>query len=384
MRRIIALSLIVLGLAVPAQAQILFQMDTSSGAAPLAGFDTTEGDAEVGVVVDRTRVAGAGPDGQDVYRFDFLHDASQLNVGSAYGGEFYLGWFKDVGAPPTAGDSRFARFRFKVSTATTFEAINSSTGASSQIIHKLLILGDGATGRTIVSVHGDVASGTFELQVGRDGGGNLKFPGLLRNTWYDVQVETVTGGSGSITAWINNDTYASPDGTVTGLAMGAALYDWFAFGYYNNRMLAASPAVYSIDLTDAVYATTFDSAWAAGGGGGSTVPGAPTIGTATSGNAQATVTFSAPASDGGSAVTGYTVTSSPGGFTGAGAASPITVTGLANGTPYTFTVTATNAIGVSSASAASNSVTPTPPPASVGGRKLRVVGSWCLFREVLQ
>ncbi len=93
-----------------------------------------------------------------------------------------------------------------------------------------------------------------------------------------------------------------------------------------------------------------------------TVPGAPTIGTATAGNAQASVTFAAPASDGGSAITSYTVTSSPGGFTGSGAGSPIVVTGLTNGTAYTFTVTATNAIGTGPASAASNSVTPIGPP----------------------
>jgi hypothetical protein len=88
-----------------------------------------------------------------------------------------------------------------------------------------------------------------------------------------------------------------------------------------------------------------------------TVPGAPTIGTATAGNAQATVTFTAPVSNGGSPITGYTVTSSPGGITRTGSASPITVTGLTNGTTYTFTVTATNANGTGPASAVSNSVT---------------------------
>jgi hypothetical protein len=93
----------------------------------------------------------------------------------------------------------------------------------------------------------------------------------------------------------------------------------------------------------------------------STVPGAPTIGTATAGNAQASITFTAPTYNGGSAITGYTVTSNPGSFTGNGTVSPITVTGLSNGTAYTFTVTATNINGTSSPSSASNSVTPIVP-----------------------
>jgi len=87
-----------------------------------------------------------------------------------------------------------------------------------------------------------------------------------------------------------------------------------------------------------------------------TPPGAPTIGTATAGNGQATVSFTAPASTGGSAITSYTATC--GSQSASGTASPITVTGLSNGTSYTCTVTASNAEGVSAPSAASNSVTP--------------------------
>jgi hypothetical protein len=98
------------------------------------------------------------------------------------------------------------------------------------------------------------------------------------------------------------------------------------------------------------------------------VPDAPTQVTAVSGNGQATVSFTAPASNG-SPITLYTVTSIPGGITATGTASPILVTGLANGTAYTFTVRATNGVGTGPASAPSNSVTqtaPVPPSAPSG------------------
>ncbi len=89
-------------------------------------------------------------------------------------------------------------------------------------------------------------------------------------------------------------------------------------------------------------------------------------------NQQATVSFTTPADDGGSAITGYTVTSTPDGITATGAASPIVVTGLTNGTEYTFTVHATNAVGNSVESAASNAVTPA---ATVPGAPTNVVAS---------
>ncbi len=89
-----------------------------------------------------------------------------------------------------------------------------------------------------------------------------------------------------------------------------------------------------------------------------TVPDAPTIGTATAGNATATVTFIPPQNDGGSAITSYKVTSAPDGLTQSGASSPITLNNLVNGTTYTFTVQAINAVGASLPSAPSNAVTP--------------------------
>lgn len=93
-----------------------------------------------------------------------------------------------------------------------------------------------------------------------------------------------------------------------------------------------------------------------------TVPQAPTIGTATDlgTGTSVSVAFTGNAT-GGKAVSTYTATSSPSSITGSSASSPITVSGLTAGTAYTFTVTATNANGTSTASAASNSVTPAVP-----------------------
>ena len=90
-----------------------------------------------------------------------------------------------------------------------------------------------------------------------------------------------------------------------------------------------------------------------------TVPGAPTIGTATAtGTTTATVDFTAPASDGGTPILSYTATSTPGGITGSATqagSGTISITGLSPSTAYTFTVTANNLIGSSASSSASNS-----------------------------
>jgi Fibronectin type III domain len=98
---------------------------------------------------------------------------------------------------------------------------------------------------------------------------------------------------------------------------------------------------------------------------GPTAPCVPAIGTAVAGDGSATVSWTAPASNGGVALTGYTVMASPGNatVTVGGSATSAVVPGLANGTSYTFTVQANNSVGSSPPSAISNAVTPaTPPP----------------------
>jgi hypothetical protein len=102
---------------------------------------------------------------------------------------------------------------------------------------------------------------------------------------------------------------------------------------------------------------------------GATAPGAPTGVSATAGNGSAVVSWTAPSS-GGSVITSYTVTpyigstaQAPVTVSGSPPATTATVTGLTNGTSYTFTVSAANAVGTGPASSPSNAVTPAVPPA---------------------
>ena len=128
--------------------------------------------------------------------------------------------------------------------------------------------------------------------------------------------------------------------TVTGLTGGTA---------YTFRVQASNPSGSGPESAPSNSVTPQSSG----------APSAPTAVTAQGDSTSAIVRWTAPGNDGGSPITGYTVTPSAGAPVQAPAgATNARVTGLTNGTAHTFTVTATNASGTSPASGASNAVTP--------------------------
>jgi len=195
---------------------------------------------------------------------------------------------------------------------------------------------------------GSITGGNAKAIVGfttHDNGG-------LTITGYTISTYTL---SGSIYSFVKTQIGTSSPITVTGLTNLTSYYfDIYASNAKGNGSISAKTTTPIIP--DAVAPDT-----------------APTITTMVAGNAQVTVSYTAPTSNGGSAITSYTVSA----YTKSGSTytnvksvplttatpSPIAVTGLTIGTPHYFNIYASNIKGMGiSSDISSTAVTPLGPP----------------------
>jgi alpha-tubulin suppressor-like RCC1 family protein len=178
---------------------------------------------------------------------------------------------------------------------------------------------------------------------------------------------------GNATNWISvasgNETAAT--GPASAIKSDGTLWSMGTNGYgglgLNDILSRSSPTQVGTN-TNWIGSSTVFSGGTLAIEGTATAPTKPFILSATASSSSATIAFTAPITDGGTPITSYTVTSSPGnvqyplGITGTVDGSNggvITISGLTPGVNYTFTVTATNRIGTSEPSSPSAVVTPT-------------------------
>ena len=205
-------------------------------------------------------------------------------------------------------------------------------------------------GRSDIALSNSVVPATVPSKVATptptfgNGSITLNWTAPASNGGADITGYTVTDATAAAVVC----TTAATSCTISGLTNGVA---------YSFKIVAINAAGTSV-ISNPSTATT-----------PATTPGAPTNVTATSNaNTQSVVSWTAPVDNGGASVTGYTVTATPGGATcPATTRTTCTVTGLVNGTNYTFTVTATNKAGTSNASNASNTATPSTVPTAPTG-----------------
>jgi glucose/arabinose dehydrogenase len=167
-------------------------------------------------------------------------------------------------------------------------------------------------------------------------------------------VITTVAGTGAVAVFKNGDGGPATAADID-LPFGVAVTPsgGFAFSEEGNA---------AVRLVDAGFASTVTPP-------ATSVPDAPTIGSATFGNASVTVRWTAPSNDGGAAITGYLVRvlDSTGAQVGAlrpadATATSLLVTGLTNGAGYQFQVAATNVLGTGPNSARSTAVIPATVP----------------------
>jgi hypothetical protein len=204
------------------------------------------------------------------------------------------------------------------------------------------------------------------LLVARGDGGTVPVPNPPPTPPPDITAPTVSGVSVTVTTTTAVVICATDEaatvqveyGTTTGYGTTTSAT---SSGTSHSRTLSGlTPGQtyhYRIRATDTAGNLRLDGDRTFTTSASATLPGAPTNLVATGGNTQAVLTWAAPASNGGSAITGYHVYRNGASLTTLGVVLTYTNTGLTNGLTYTYTVAAITAVGEGPQSA-SASATP--------------------------
>jgi large repetitive protein len=255
---------------------------------------------------------------------------------------------KFAGETTTGANHRlfYASFRFKSATGAAQAGLSVSVSPDSGIGGRMSYIGISDSGTGIDLTFYDTPGGGFV--------GTTIASGLNYTDWHQLKFEMLfkDGSTNDIVKIYLNDTLIHTGTSWEDYFKNAPdQLKFFPLGVFPVQTLMFKPG----------------SAAPANNGGGyffddiitslPISPDAPTIETGTAGNTTAIIAFTAPVNNGGSVITGYTA-SCGAGTDGTGTSSPLTVTGLTNGTSYNCSVITTNAVGDSPASA-TVSVTPT-------------------------
>ena len=244
---------------------------------------------------------------------------------------FKKGFYSHIGAnqPIVAGTINLGATKGRGSSTRMFNYCNQRSANPSECINQFTNVVKDPIPFTAPIIT-NIVSGNTQLTV--------SFTGPTSSGGYNINNYEYSTNNG--TSFTNAATTSSPI-TITGLTNGTT-YQIVIRAISDNGYSPNSNVVSAVPLT---------------------VPSAPLNPIASNGTSSgsANISWSVPSSNGGSAILTYTITSTPGSNTLTTSNTSGVITGLTNGTSYTFTVYATNAVGNSPNSAASNSITPTPP-----------------------